>query len=827
MANGFKVADAYIDVHADADSVRSTVRDIPGKIGPDADRSGRGLGDRLSEGMRLQFVRNSPLIAAAVAGGLVAGAPLAIAGAGAMFAGIGAVALMHNERLQSSWKGLGTFIKDAAASDAAVLVPTYERMAGRIGQAFEGLRPQIRSAFADSRPLVDSLTEGVVEFAQNAMPGLTRSVGSAGPVFAGLRTFLAESGTGLSKFFDAISSHAPAAGATFAALGSIISSLLPTLGEFMGSGVELASVILPPLASVLKVVASAAASLGPILPMLAAGFGALRIINGVTTMVGGLSGGLTRAAQSMAVASYGSGVLSGAAGGVSNALSASANATGRYVDAVGRAGAALPALGIVVAGIAQTHSNASAKEDQWAQAILGGGRAAVAAQQAYDSGTHWGQSIDEATGLAGSWNDAKGRAAELYAQMTPLQQKQTDLTRATNEAKLAAQQYGVGSAQHVVALQAQDRASADLEREQNSLKGAFNAVTDAMLAQANQALASIDSGFAYRQSVDQLEDAERALNDAVHAHGPASEEARRASLALEQQNFRTASAFAKQQADVSGLKQGTAEYDRLIQEQTLVGLTNLQRKAGPEMAAALQQQIDKLRASGVTLSSTSTEAAGTAARMRDLGLSVTQIPGSRNVAINAPTADQKARIEALGYAVIHLPNGTVVVRADPSGFYRAMDDVTRTRYVTVIQRLQTIPLFGGFGRAMGGPVPGYAGGGLVRGPGGPTADRVPAVGPGGRPMALSDDEWVIKAASSKKYGAKAMAAINAGTAVVAFANGGRVGSAGSAAPAPASGNSYTVNVAVQGLMDLTNQQGMQQLAAVLRDEIRAIERSNS
>jgi TP901 family phage tail tape measure protein len=59
--------------------------------------------------------------------------------------------------------------------------------------------------------------------------------------------------------------------------------------------------------------------------------------------------------------------------------------------------------------------------------------------------------------------------------------------------------------------------------------------------------------------------------------------------------------------------------------------------------------------------------------------------------------------------------------------------------------------------------PGYSGrvatGGEIRGPGGPTADRAGL-------FALSDREWVIRAAAAGKYGPKAMAAINAGLAQI-------------------------------------------------------------
>jgi len=67
-------------------------------------------------------------------------------------------------------------------------------------------------------------------------------------------------------------------------------------------------------------------------------------------------------------------------------------------------------------------------------------------------------------------------------------------------------------------------------------------------------------------------------------------------------------------------------------------------------------------------------------------------------------------------------------------------------------------------RAMGGP------GGPVRGPGTTTSDTAGL-------YALSNKEWVVKAASSMKYGDQAMASVNAGTATIipGLAAGGRAG----------------------------------------------------
>jgi hypothetical protein len=67
--------------------------------------------------------------------------------------------------------------------------------------------------------------------------------------------------------------------------------------------------------------------------------------------------------------------------------------------------------------------------------------------------------------------------------------------------------------------------------------------------------------------------------------------------------------------------------------------------------------------------------------------------------------------------------------------------------------------FGGMGRFM---PPEFADGGHVRGPGGPTDDKIPAM--------LSNGEYVIKASSVNQYGTNFLDGLNAGR----YANGGIV-----------------------------------------------------
>jgi phage-related protein len=84
----------------------------------------------------------------------------------------------------------------------------------------------------------------------------------------------------------------------------------------------------------------------------------------------------------------------------------------------------------------------------------------------------------------------------------------------------------------------------------------------------------------------------------------------------------------------------------------------------------------------------------------------------------------------------------------------------KTVNVSVAMTAATNPYPGGIsGRA--------ADGRKIKGPGGPTSDTAGL-------FALSNDEWVIRASSSNKYGYAAMSAVNRGDAVIGFAGGGGV-----------------------------------------------------
>lgn len=653
----------------DLEALPPTVRREMVKVSRVMDEEGRKSGGLLGRGIESGLVRHSPLIVAGIGAALAAGAPLVTAGAGLLFAGVGAVAAAQSLEVREAWTELGRDIRDGAIADSAVLVPVYTQMASEIGAAYQRLRPQIREVFAESAPLIRSFTGGVVDLAENAMPGLLRAVQRGEPVFAGFERFLGATGTGLSEFFDAISAHSPAAGKAFEALGDIVGALLPILGELLGQGAELAAVVLPPLAAALGSVADVLDALGPLLPIVAAGLVGLKVAGGVGSLIGGLADKLGQVAAS-------GGAFAGTAGRMAGGLSAITAAAGPASAGIGFAAAS--AMAWVDAG-----KKAADVSKTLGEAMAAGGQQADAAAAYIDRFSFANGLLETGLGKTAGSIEILGYS---LSDMIP------DVASAREE---------------------YDRwrdSQRQLATEATRAEYAINGVTSAMVEQGNQALAAIDSGFAYQHSLNGLEDAQAAYTQAVSDHGTTSEEAERAALALAEQNRNVAASYARQQADLSGLSADSLEYKRILQEEMLVKLYELQSAAGPEMAAAIGQQIAQLQASGVALSTTGASADTVAQKMRDLGLTVTQVPGNKSIFIDAPTADQKRRLEELGLTVRTLPNGRIWVTADTSPAAGTLAAFMNQRRVIQIQaQLNTGGIrYQGAGqqptRAEGGPV---------------------------------------------------------------------------------------------------------------------------
>lgn len=857
---------AYLTVNKDDYSrglreARTELNRTGADIGRDTDRIGRDSGGKLAQGMRQGFIRNSPLIVAGVGAALAAGAPVALAGATTLFGGIGAVAAAQSVAVRSAWTSLGREIRDGAVADAAVLIPTYVRMADQIGAAFQRMRPQLRDAFEAAGPQIDSFTDSLVRAAENAMPGLVRAVQSAGPVVGGLGSLLESVGTGLTGFFDAMSDNAPAAGQAFAAIGDIVGSLLPILGELLGQGAELASMVLPPLAGILGVVADAAGALGPLLPGIALGFAGFKAASTAATYL-----------QTFAVqAQY-----------ATTAMTGSVSAGTKVGGVLSGLGRALPAVGVAVGVVASAMSAAEQRTDDFARSLLEGGAAAAAAQEEMGNPsfwdkflfnlTNWGNTEEVATRQTREANDAM---RESLAAMDPVSRSKALLRQATNDLSAALEGEGKYAGDVAGAQRNYESASREAEAAQSALELAIDGVTSSMIEQATQALAAANGQFAYEQAIDSTEDSLAAYNEAVKESGAGSEEASDAQRQLSMDMLAQAEAAGRAAQENSGLGD-SLKGQQVAASATLTELYRLRDLYGAQFPPALQNAIAGLEASGAAIDGVSANSSIASGMVRnfignllDLGqqkptpvanLNAAPLQGATQTSFNllgvlngqrpTPVAQMDAnplnvtaqwaagRVAAIG-AMRVFPQANLV--AYTSAAEAALNYAARAR-TTVITAIQRILPGGAGGGQVGAITRGFAFGGTpsrapngrLSGAGGPTDDMIPAITNLGELIRVANREWIVPGFVADRQGPSRMAALTAGMAdivmrrpgVRGFASGGSpdvnpvTGTGHAVAPAP------VVNVNVYGV-DFSNRQDRRRLVMEIKQGLVEVGRAES
>jgi hypothetical protein len=136
---------------------------------------------------------------------------------------------------------------------------------------------------------------------------------------------------------------------------------------------------------------------------------------------------------------------------------------------------------------------------------------------------------------------------------------------------------------------------------------------------------------------------------------------------------------------------------------------------------------------------------------------VKRTPGSKSVTLKTLSSSAEHALEAFGFKVTHLKDGSVRVTAKTGGALSGIRNVAGA--VAVITKSRTYRSVHDITGATGGLYTGkafrYAEGGPVRGPGTGTSDDVPA------PW-LSNGEFVIKKSAVDKYGEKFLQRVNDG-----------------------------------------------------------------
>lgn len=780
-----------VDKHAEAERRLATEMDNIGRnAGPNAERAGADLGGKLSQGIHLSIVRNSPLIVAAVAGALAVGAPVALAGATALFGGIGIVAATQSARVRTAWVSTWQDIRTSAVQDAAPVEAVLVRLADRVQDRFASMRPQLAGIFIDVAPQIDMVAEGLLDLADNALPGFERAIDRGRPVTAGFAEFLSKTGTGLTGMLDAISSRAPQAGAAFGHLGDTMNTLLPLVGEFLGQGAELATIMLPLLNTGLGLVLTTTRALGPALPPIVTGLAAMKIAQ----LAGGWFGGLTDRVGGFITRA---GETPGVMGKMNAGLSSGIALLG------GPWGAALAGAGALLAIFTADIQKNTEVEQRWAAELRKGGDdakrvMAEAAAEADKYSDNWfgalSRTLDQWAGLSPTIEDAEAANREYFASLDPI-------TAAEEQLAAAIATHGGNSDEAKAAQERLNQVTHEAARAQEAHELALEGVTQAMLDQLDQIRSAADAEFAHRQAVEGSSDAFTTYTEAVRDHGRGSEEARDAAMGFE--SALRAEADAASRLATDALPATASETDRLNAANVghLGKLYELERKYGNDLPAAMRHEIQ-------TMESSMSAAQRAGAQFASLGLSILNVPNSKTVIVSSTTPEQQAMLEKLGFTVTHLPDKTVQITANTAQAEQAMNHTARPRSTVVyshgdashgeqvlnwsarhrnalisagadvanaerhlawVARNRTVTIWTNTvtDRKDGGPIIKAAGGRKVRGPGGPREDRVVALGPEGLPnYRLSAGEWIVNELRARQQGDAKMQALNDGRATI-------------------------------------------------------------
>ncbi|MGW1808247.1 phage tail tape measure protein [Streptomyces sp. NPDC002078] len=170
-------------------------------------------------------------------------------------------------------------------------------------------------------------------------------------------------------------------------------------------------------------------------------------------------------------------------------------------------------------------------------------------------------------------------------------------------------------------------------------------------------------------------------------------------------------------------------------------------------------------------------------------------PGSKSVTLKTLSGAAEKVLEAFGYKVTHLKDGSVRITANSGqalgaianvqGAVNSLHDKTITIMTQYFTANSPADLAAAHGRARGGMAPGYAdggqvmqthpNGGLITGPGSGTSDSILELSPNGGMYRTSNREYIVQASAVARYGVAFLDALNSGHLKLAgFARGGHV-----------------------------------------------------
>lgn len=698
------------------------------KVGNSAQRAG----DRIDKVGTLAIKSMLGIEAAGLASGV------AIAGAlGAvplLFGGIAAAAVSSNVEVKDSFKNLASEVKSDVKSLAEPLADDFIGIANDLSVAWEQrFAPALRMAFTDPRTMggVKTLTTGVTQLASNALPGLLTMLHRSEPAVEGLRSVMADTGTGFSEFAINISESSESAGRIVAGFGRVTSDALGDVGSLLA---KLSDSAAPHMGQIEQLFDSTTNSVlglaSNALPVLSSASGAtLGVLNSVLGVLEPISGTLGTGLGVTLAAASGWRVLTGAgnaftkldlggkvertalsAGVLTESLTGSATA-GERVATVGSklagvlrgVGTAIPFVGVAAVGLslvvdALGREMAEAEErgaNLGASLIKGGSEADSARQRIanlsgetrkYERELAELKATSEAAGESGNvlgsaMADLQGKIHANNAEVAKARSRYEEIKSSLTGVELAQVQYNEAVEAHgsksADALAAGANLRAEIDKEAEASRDAADAIKthiDRIIERQAIMLGAVGADLNYRNAILGVDQAQKAMNDTLAKHTASSLEGRAAILGYEGALHQAvAAAGAKAQAENAAASE--ADRLRFATEAEAREILNLAAAAGNNAPPALQRMIAgldgaALAAAGVTI-----------------------------------------KVNEAGDAVVTMPDGkTVVIKGENAQALKAIADVNaaeirdKTFYINQITRIETRQSQGLGGVARGGEV---------------------------------------------------------------------------------------------------------------------------
>lgn len=640
------------------------------EVGDEVDR----LGTKLDTFGKVGAGGLAGVAAGAVASGAVIGGALAAVTVG--FGALGVAAVSSNSEVTSAFRDLAQNVKSDFAEMAEPLAPMLTRVARDAQKTFDELAPMIEESVGAAGGHIEMLSQGLLGFAREAMPGFRTGIKSAGPVMIGFKSLLTDTGTGVSDFFEEISTGSEASGSVLTSLGRIIKVTLGFVGSLFANLANEGAPTIERLAGTFERLIDTVDNLGGgALPVLFSALNmGLSVLNGVLMVVGPIAsqlGGLVGTVLAVSAAFKTFAAIQGLA------QTAALGVTG-FIDRVKSAGGEAKGLGAKIGGLAgmmggpfglaavgagaalailgehQQRAAERAQQHERAVSTLAsalrdsngvideGVRAVVARSLAEEKLAHTQKNVLQVArelGLSQSLvTDAYlGNAAaqaELRRQIEPLLSTTKDYNNAVDQGSEADRQRS-GAAALIDAWLSQNNSTMseavqkhkDITAATKDSTDASKKHTDALREQQAALLAGVDKQFAYEQSLRGIESAQKRVTETAKTNKAGSLELRDAVGQLDQ-SIRTAIVTAGDYAVATSGATNENEKNRIgLDAQNREAIRLAQTWQGP-LPAALLRTIG-------TMDQTTASAYGVELSVNKAGQAVYRLPDGKTVVVTA------------------------------------------------------------------------------------------------------------------------------------------------------------------------------------------------